>query len=139
MATTTYLSNPAIKINSIDLSDQSTSVILTINYDTLENTAFGSTARTNVAGLGNHTCTVELYMSYAATETYAVLAPLMGLQTTVVVSNTAAGLTTPSATEPRHTLALTYLTGIDVIHGTLGELSKITAVFAGGNYTVAVS
>jgi hypothetical protein len=75
MATTVYLSNPALTINAVDLTDQATSATLTFAFDQLETTAFGQTARvfgaSTVTSLQNNTFEVELYQSYAATETEA--------------------------------------------------------------------
>jgi hypothetical protein len=48
-----------------------------------------------VTGMTDHTFEVELFMSYAASETYATLAALVGTQTTVTISPTAAGLSDP--------------------------------------------
>lgn len=81
MSSSTYLSNPVVTINSVDLTDQATSATLTVRYDALESTAFGDTAHKFTAGLGNHELTVDLYMSYAASETYATLAALVGTTT----------------------------------------------------------
>ena len=88
MPTSTYLSNPSITVNSVDLTDQTTSATLTVKYDALESTAFGGNSRVYVSGLGDHELTVELFMSYAATETYATLAALVGNVTNVVLKPT---------------------------------------------------
>ena len=45
MATTVYLSNPALTINAVNLTDQATSAVLSFVYESLETTAFGDTAR----------------------------------------------------------------------------------------------
>lgn len=136
MATSTYLSNPVVTVNSVDLSDQCTSATLTVRYDALESTAFGDTARKYVAGLGNHELVVELYMSYAATETYATLASLVGTTTTVKVKP-ASGVA--SATNPEMTLTGTYLEALPVANASMGNLSTISITFRGGAYTVATS
>ena len=78
-------------------------------------------------------------MSYAASETYATLAALVGTQTTITISPTAAGLATPSATAPKFTLANTYLESLPLINATLSELSTISLSFQGGTLTTAVS
>jgi hypothetical protein len=66
MASSTYLSNPGeVLIGAVDVTDQCTAATFTFEFDTLENTAFGQTARTNVAGLENNTVTLTMYMSYA--------------------------------------------------------------------------
>ena len=139
MATSTYLSNPGVMVNSVSLTDQCTAATVTNMAEALESTAFGSTSRVFVAGLYNQEITLDLYMSYAATETYATLAALVGTTTTVKVSNTVAGLTTASPTEPRFELVGAYLESLPVINATMGELSTISIVFKGGVLSTIVS
>ena len=139
MATSTYLSNPGVEVNSVSLTDQCTSCTVTSTIESLESTAFGSTSRVYTGGLANNEITMDLYMSYAATETYATLAALVGTTTTVKVSNTVAGLATPSATEPCFTLTGCYLESLPVINATMGELSTISITFTGGVLTTATS
>ena len=137
MATSTYLSNPSLIINSVDLSDQCTSATLTVKFDALESSSFGtSNSRSYVAGLGDHELTCELFMSYAATETYATLATLVGTQTTVIVKPSS-GAT--SATNPSMQLVGTYLEALPVLDATLGELSSISLTFRGGVYSASTS
>lgn len=143
MATTVYLSNPALTINNVNLTDQATSAVLTYNYEQLETTAFGDTARkyggSAVTSLQNNTFEVTLYQSYAATETEATIYGLVGIQTTIVVSPTAAGLVTPAADAPKYTLTGAYLESHTPINASLGELSTITLTFTGGSLAKAVS
>jgi hypothetical protein len=129
MATSTYLSNPVVTVNSVDLTDQCTAATFTHRFDQLENTSFGKTDRTYQAGLGNHEVTLTLYQSYAATETYATLAALVGTTTVVTVADVAAGEV--------FTLTGTFLAEMPVISATLGELSTVDIVFTGGVYSVA--
>jgi len=133
MATSTYLSNPVVTVNSVDLSDQCTAATFTHRYDQLESTAFGDTARKYVAGLGNHEVTLSLYMSYAATETYATLASLVGTTTTVRVQPAAPP---DSATNPGFILTGAFLAELPVINATMGELSTVDVTFVGGTYSV---
>ena len=143
MATTVYLSNPALTINAVDLTDQCTSATLTFAFDQLETTAFGQTARvfgaSTVTSLQNNTFEVELFQSYAATETEASIYGLVGIQTTITVSPTAAGLATPAADAPRYELVGCYLASHSPISASLGELSSISLVFAGGVLTKVVA
>ena len=139
MATSTYLSNPGVMINSVDLTDQCTSATVTNRSSALESTAFGSTSRVYTAGLYDQEITLEFYMSYSATETYATLAALVGTTTTVKVSNTVAGLTTATATSPRFELVGTFLEELPVINATMGELSTISVTFKGGVLTTVVA
>ena len=62
MATTTVLSNPALEINNVDLTDQCTSATVTYQFDELEATAFGDTSRKYTKGLGNHEITFTLML-----------------------------------------------------------------------------
>jgi hypothetical protein len=143
MATSIYLSNPALTINAVNLTDQCTSAVLTYDFDQLETTSFGDTARkfggSAVSSLQNNTFEVELFQSYAASETEATIFGLVGIVTTITISNTAAGLATPSSTEPKYTLTGAYLASHTPINASLGELSTITLTFAGGALTKAIT
>jgi hypothetical protein len=122
-----------VTVNSVDLSDQCTAATFTHRFDQLESTAFGDTARKYVAGLGNHEVTLSLYMSYAATETYATLASLVGTTTTVRVQPAAPP---DSATNPGFILTGAFLAELPVINATMGELSTVDVTFVGGTYSV---
>ena len=139
MATSVYLSNPAIKINSVDLTDQCTAATITYTVEALESTAFGDTARKYTAGLQNNQITVTLYQSYAATETEASIYNLVGTSVSIELSPTAAGLTTPSSTSPKYTLSAAYLESHTPINASLGTLSTIDLVFQGSALTKATS
>ena len=143
MATTVYLSNPALTINAVNLTDQATSAVMTFTQEQLETTAFGDIARkygaSTVTSLQNNTFEVTLYQSYAASETEATIFGLVGIQTTITVSPTAAGLVTPAADAPKYTLTGCYLESHTPINASLGELSTITLTFTGGALTKAVS
>ena len=143
MATTVYLSSPALTINSVNLTDQATSAVLTYSLEQLETTSFGDIARkygaATVTSLQNNTFEVTLYQSYAATETEATIYGLVGVQCNITVSNTAAGLVTPTATTPKYTLTGAYLESHTPINASLGELSTITLTFTGGSLVKAVS
>ncbi len=140
MATSVYLSNPVVTINSVSLTDQCTSAIVSFSMDQLETTSFGDTARkfgaATVSSLQNNTIEVELFQSYAASETEATIYGLVGITTTVIVAP-ASGVA--SATNPIYTLTGCYLASHTPIMANLGELSSITLVFAGGALTKAVS
>ena len=136
MATSTYLSNPTLTVNAVDLSDQTTSATLSVKFDALESTAFGGSSRVYTAGLGDHELAVELFMSYAASETYATLATLVGTATTIVLKPTSAAT---SATNPAFTLTGTYLEVLPVIDATLGELSSLSFTFKGCVFSTATS
>ena len=140
MATTVYLSNPNVTINSVALQDQCTSAVVNYVYEQLETTAFGDTARkfggSAVTSLQNNTIEVTLYQSYAASETEATIFGLVGIVTTLVVAP-ASGVV--SATNPFYTLVGAYLSSHTPINASLGELSEITLTFSGGVLTKTTS
>ncbi len=136
MATSTYLSNPSVTINSVDLSDQCSSATVTYTAEALEATAFGDTARKYTSGLQNNEVTVTLYQSFAATETEATIYALVGTTTTLVLKPSSGAV---SASNPSYTLASAYLETHTPIAANLGELSTIQLVFRGGTLTKATS
>ena len=136
MATSTYLSNPVVTVNAVDLSDQCTAAVFTQRYDQLENTTFGKTARTYQSGLGNHEVTLTLYQSYAVSETFATLENVVGGLVNVVVKPAVGA---DSATNPGFTLTGALLAEFPVINATMGELSTIDVTFVGGVYTADVT
>lgn len=136
MATSTLLSNPAILVNAIDLSDQCTAAVFTRTIEALESSAFGSTSRVYTAGLENSSLEMTLYNSYAASETYATLKALVGTQVTVK-ANPAAGANT--VLNPQHVLTGAYLEELPLLNSQLGALDSITITFTGGVYTVVTA
>jgi hypothetical protein len=140
MPSSVYLSNPNVTINSVVLQDQCTSATINYVYEQLETTAFGDTARrfgqSTVTSLQNNSVEVELYQSYAASETEATIYGLVGIQTTIVV---APATGTATATNPIYTLTGAYLESHTPINASLGELSTITLTFSGGVLTKAVA
>lgn len=135
MPTSTILSNPVVTVNSVDLSDQCTAATFTERYAELPATAFGDTANKYVKGLGDHEVTLSLYMSYAASETYATLKGLVGTTTTVVVKPATGA---DSATNPGFTLTGAFLAELPHTFA-LGELAQIDVTFHGGVYSEDVT
>ena len=136
MASATYLSNPVLTINSVDLTDMCSAATLTYLVEALEDTAFGTNARTYTAGLVNNEVTLTMYASFAATETYATLQPLVGTKTTITLKPTSA---VDSATNPKFVLTDCYLESLPVINASLGELSTYEVTFMGGSLTIDVT
>jgi hypothetical protein len=141
MATSTYLSNPVVLIgatsaSTTDITDQVSAC--TVNYivEALEDTAFGSTARTNTAGLQSNSATLTLYASFAASESYALLSVLVGTKCYIKVTP-ASGAN--SATNPGFELTNTYLSALPVINANLGELATYDIELMGGAYTVDIT
>ena len=141
MATSTYLANSVVEIGTssasvTDITDQVTAVTVNFVVEALEDTAFGSTARTNTAGLQNNSASITLYASYAATESYATLSALVGTKCFLRVKPTSAAL---SATNPGFELSSTFLSALPVVNSNLGELAVYEIELMGGTYTADIT
>lgn len=136
MATSTYLSNPVVTVNSVALTGFATAATLTRTITSADITAFGETARTYGATLEDSELTVTLYMTYGASEVYATLKSLVGTRTTVKVKPSSGA---NSATNPEMTLTGAYLESLPVLQASLGEISSIDITFTGGVYSEATS
>ena len=133
MASSTYLSNPVLTINGVDLTDMCSSATLTYLVEALEDTAFGTNARSYTAGLVNNEVTLTMYASFAADETYITLFPLIGTKTVVTLKPTSAA---DSVTNPKFVLTGCYLESLPVVNASLGTLSTYDVVFQGGALTL---
>ena len=136
MATSTYLSNPTVTVNSVALTGFATAATLERTNTAADTTVFGNTARVYSATIEDNSLTVTLFMTYGASEVYATLATLVGTATTVIVKPTSSSV---GPTNPNFTLTNTYLETLPVLNATLGEISSIDITFRGGTYTAAVA
>ena len=131
MATSTVLSNPVVTVNSVDISDQVTSAVFHQNVTQLRATAFGDSAEKYAAGLGDYSVELEVFQSFAATETWVTLKALVGTTTTVKVK---AQSGPASATNPELTLTGTFLQELPT-NFALGEFATASVTFSGGTYS----
>ena len=141
MPASTYLSNPKVMVGAtlagiVDITDDVVAATLQVTAEALEDTSFGQTSRTMTAGLFSNSLTVTVFASYAASQSYAILAPLLGTKCFVKVNPTTAA---DGATNPGFILSDTYLSSIPVINASLGELSQWELEFQGGTYSVDVT
>jgi hypothetical protein len=136
MASATYLSNPVVTINSVDLTDMCSAATLNHLVEALEDSVFGNLSRTYTGGLANNEVTLTFYASYAASETYVTLSALVGSKTVVTLQPTSDAT---SVTNPLFTLTDCYLESLPVVNAALGTLSTYDITLVGGSYTVATS
>ena len=87
------LTDAKVTINGINLSDHIASVTLSSSLDVVDTTGFSSTsARTRVSGLQDNSLTLEFHQDYATSNVEQTIYPLIGTNTTVVVSPTSAAV-----------------------------------------------
>lgn len=136
MALTTQLNNNvSVTINSVDLSDQVTSVTINQQFDELETTSMGATSHTFVKGLESSTITLDFLNSYAASEVAATLQAAYGTNVQCVILPVKG--TAVSATNPQYTATI-LVNNLTPINGAVGDLSTQSITFTCTS-TVAVS
>jgi hypothetical protein len=122
--------NPKITINSVDLTDQIAQVSLDMTFAEVETTAFGNTAVTRVAGLGDHAFGASFHQDFASSEVEASIYPLLGTTTEVTMK---AVNSTTSTDNPLYTFTV-LVTQWSPIAGAVGELltADVTWPVSGG-------
>ena len=113
------LTNASVVVASTDLSQYITSVSLNTTYDIVETTAFGSTAKTRVAGLADNSVTFEFNQDYATSAVEQTIYPLLGTAATVVVKPVAGTTTTIN---PQYTFSA-LISEWTPLNGSVGELA----------------
>ena len=119
------LTNPLIEINSVDLSDHIASVTVTESYADVATTAFGDSAVTRVAGLGDHSISLDFHEDFAATEVHATIEPLIAGTTTVTVKPINE---TTSATNPSFSMTV-LVTEWPLLSGAIGDLASASVTW----------
>ena len=124
------LNNPYITINSVDLTSRIAQVSLDLSFDEIETTAFGDSARTRVAGLGDHSFSASFHQTFSTSGVEQTIYPLLGTTTQVVVK---AVNTTTTTTNPTYTFNV-LVTEWSPISGAVGELltADVTWPVSGG-------
>lgn len=74
-----------LEINSVVMSSYGTSVTLPLEYEALEDTAFGDTARSRIAGLSDSTIQMAFNQDFAASATDVTLYTAYATKAPVVV------------------------------------------------------
>ena len=74
-----------VEINSVVMSSFGTSVELPLEYEALEDTAFGDTSRSRIAGLGDSTLGLAFNQDFASSATDATLYAAYATKAPVVV------------------------------------------------------
>ena len=130
------LTNPEITINSVDLSSHIGSVTVSESYSEVATTAFGDTAVTRIAGLGDHSVSLDFHEDFASSQVFGTIADLVGSTTTVTVKPVN---TTTSATNPSFSMTV-LVTEWPLLNGSVGELASASVTWpVSGSITTATS
>lgn len=122
------LTNAYITVNAVNLSDHIASITLTTSEDVIETTAFGTSARTRVAGLADNSIALEFHQDYAASSVEATIngtVSLVGTVTAVVVKPNGA---TTSATNPAYSFNA-LVSEWTPLNGAVGELATASVTW----------
>jgi hypothetical protein len=115
------LTNVAVTFGTTDISSYVTSVTLGSNYDVVETTAFGNTARTRVAGLADNSVTFEFNQDYAAGALEATIYPTLGTAVSVTVRPVA-------GTSPAYSFSA-LVSEWTPLNGAVGELATASVTW----------
>lgn len=113
------LTAPVITVNSVDLSDHISSVSLNSTRAEVPTTAFGDTAVTRIAGLGDNSITLSFHEDFASAEVHQTIYPLIGSTTSVTVKPVNASTATDNPV-----FSMTVLvTEWPILNGSVGDLA----------------
>lgn len=130
------ITNPAVTVGGVDLADHIASVTLTESYAEVATTAFGDTAVTRIAGLGDHSVSLDFHEDFSAGEVHATIYPLIGETTTVSVKPVNE---TTSATNPSFSMTV-LVTEWPLLNGAVGDLASASITWpVSGAITTATS
>lgn len=115
------LKSATVTVDSVDLSDHISQVTIETTHDEVDVTAFGSTYREILQGLGDATITLSFFQDFATGEVDATLWTHANAGTTfpVTVKPTSASV---SSTNPRYDMTGIVLT-YNPIDGAVGDAS----------------
>lgn len=130
------LTDASVTVNSVDLSDHVTQVVLNYEVDAVEVTAMSDGAHKFTGGLTNVSATVDFQQDFDAASVDATIEPLVGTTTTVVIKPTSAAV---GATNPTYTLTGTYVASHTPLNASVGDLSTTSVEFQGGTLARATS
>lgn len=116
-----------LEVNAVVMSAMATSVTLKVEADELEDTAFGDTYRSRIAGLKDWSVDIDFNSDFAASQVDQTLWPLFGTVIAVKLRPTSAAI---SATNPEYSgnVLVTEYTPLD---GGVGDLAKVSVSWPG--------
>jgi len=121
--------NAYVSINGTDLSDHARSVTITDNRAEVDVTAFSSGGYSQTTkGLGDASIEIELLQDLSASKTHAVLQPLVGSTTPIIVEVRPTNAIR-SATNPAALMSNALLFTYNYLDGAVGDAAVTKAMF----------
>ena len=131
-----FLNNKVgVKVNSVDLSDHVTSVVLNRSFDELEISAMGDSSHKFVKGLEASSVTIDFLNDTASANVLATLQAAWGTTVTVLLIQDKG--TAVSATNPLYTMSVLVNNTTD-INGSVADIGTQSVTWT-CNSTVAVT
>lgn len=130
------LTDASVVVNSVDLSDHVTQVVLNYEVDAVEVTAMSDSAHKFTGGLTNVSATVDFQQDFAASSVDVTIEPLVGTTTTVVIKPTSSAV---GAENPSYTMTGTFVASHTPLNAAVGDLSTSSVEFQGGTLARATS
>jgi hypothetical protein len=119
------LKDVMVVVNSVNLSDHIDQISVDMAYEEVDTTAFGETAKTRAAGLGDHKVTIEFQQDYDAASVEATIFPLLGQVATIVAKPTSGATST---TNPAYSMSA-LITQWKPLDGKVGDLAKTSVTW----------
>jgi hypothetical protein len=130
------LTQPAIVINSIDLTTHIDQITIEQSYNDIDVSTFGTTSKLHLAGLSDNKFTISFLQDFANGSVDQTIFPLVGGTTSVSVKPTT---NATSTVNPAYTFTVVVLDW-KPIDATVGAVSKSAATWPiTGNVTRATS
>lgn len=129
------LTDAYISIGGNVMSTKANSVSINASVATQDDTAFGDTTKSNMAGLKDWSMDVEMNQDYAAADVDSILWPLLGTTVAIEVRPTSSAV---GAGNPKYT-ATGLITSYNPIGGKVGDKAACKLTLVPGGATPALT
>lgn len=130
------MTNPKITVNSVDMTGFVSSVSLDLSFAEVATTAFGNSAETRIAGLGDHSFSATFQQDFANSAVEQTIYPLLGTTTNITIK---AVNTTTTTQNPEYQFTV-LCTSWSPISAATGELLTADVTWpVSGSITKATS
>ena len=130
------LTDASVVVNSVDLSDHVTQVVMNLEVAPVNITAMSDNADKFKGGLQSNSVTIDFQQDFGSGSVEATIQPLVGSTTTLVIKPTSGAV---AADNPSYTFSDTYVAGHTPLNASVGDLSTSSVEVQGGSYAKATS